>query len=53
MEVSQDIKEYLVEIGLKLNNENGETFYEDSFEWDILNDQNNVEDFCKQLMEDE
>ncbi len=40
MEISQDIKEYLIEIELKLINEEGEIFYEDSFEWDIMNELN-------------
>ena len=37
MEISQDVREYLIEIELELKNESGEVFYEDSFEWDILN----------------
>ena len=40
METFQDIREYLIEINLKLSNENGEPFFEDSFEWDVMNEQN-------------
>lgn len=40
MEISQDIKQYLVEIDLRLMNQEGEIFFEDVFQWDILNQLN-------------
>ena len=40
MEVSQDVKEYCILIEIQLKDEENQTFFEDSFEWDILNDQN-------------
>ena len=40
LEISQDLREYLTEIDIKLANDQGETFYTDSFEWDIISEEN-------------
>lgn len=34
-------------------NNDGNLIYSDDFEWDILNDANNVEQFCQILINDE
>ena len=40
LEISQDISEYLIEIEIKLTNQEGDVFFSDHFEWDILGESN-------------
>lgn len=42
----------MIPINLKLTNEKGNSTFEDEFEWDILNESNNVEEFVTELIDD-
>lgn len=47
------MREYNIPIEIKLMDDQGATVYSDNFEWDILNDANNVEQFGELLVRDE
>jgi hypothetical protein len=40
MDIPTEAKEYLIPISLKLLSSNNTSLFEDSFEWDILNESN-------------
>lgn len=48
-----EIKEYVIPIEVRVMDNDGNLIYSDDFEWDILNEANNVEQFCQILIQDE
>lgn len=42
IESNNEQKEYNVPVELRLTNEDGNEIFSDSFEWDVLNESNNV-----------
>jgi len=53
IEPNNEQRECNIPVELRLQNVNGEEIFSDSFEWDILNETNNVEQFCEILLLDE
>ena len=50
---SNEVKEYAIPIEVRVMDNDGNLIYTDDFEWDILNESNNVEQFCEILIRDE